>query len=403
MKRITAIIALLLVCAMSISANTIAEAANDFNHIVDNVGLFTSEDLALYEKTAKELSDKYRCGVYYVSVDDYTKIAEGGAGDAAQYIYEKYDLGYGEERDGLIMLVSVAEGDYGLFKQGFIVDVLDGKPLLKDAVGDSWKGDKGVIEKFFSDLQAYLSLSAINAESYVTDTYGLLTTDEEATLEAKAAELSLKYGCGVYIIIVDDYSKYGRGNAFDAASDVFEACKLGEGPNNAGILLMMSMKWRDITIITNESGLAMVSADAKDWLEVKYLKHFKNNEWFDGYDAFLTNLETVLKMSAEGSPMTWLTFPETRAFGILVAILGGLGISYLVMKRIRDKMKSVFAAATADAYITQGGVSITKSIDEFSHKTTVRHRVSSSSSSGRSGGGSRSSNSRGFSGKSSKF
>lgn len=314
------------------------------------------------------------------------------------------------------------------------MELIDDRQLLDecvDAYGDNGYSD--ILDAYLARMQAILSDSSalpttekqalpknalptekqalrearqtayIDRDGYVTDLRGLLTADVEAALEEKAAEMSGKYGCGVYVIIVDDYKQYGKGSAYDVAGDVFLACDLGEGAQKAGVLLMMSMAERDVTILTNEAGHAMVGPDAKDWLAVKYLKHFKKNNWAAGFDTFLTKLDTVLQMAAEGKPMTWRTYPETILFGVLVALLGGFGISYLLLVLIRNRMKSVFSASFADEYITQGGVNITKSVDEFSHKTTTRRKIETSKSSGGGSGGSRSSDSRGFSGRSDKF
>lgn len=42
----------------------------------------------------------------------------------------------------------------------------------------------------------------------ITDTVGLLTSDEDLTLEARAEEISAQYGVGIYLLILEDYSEY---------------------------------------------------------------------------------------------------------------------------------------------------------------------------------------------------
>ena len=43
---------------------------------------------------------------------------------------------------------------------------------------------------------------------YLIDEPGLLTRDEAETLESRAAELTGRYGIGVYIAVVDDFTDY---------------------------------------------------------------------------------------------------------------------------------------------------------------------------------------------------
>ncbi len=419
MKRIFSIVLILLLCAATIAALAEAAPAAELDHITDDAGIFNDDELEMYENWARAISDEYQCGVYFATTEDYTQNADGEIDEVAEYIYKVCHLGYGENKDGVLMLVSTAEGNCAVVSQGTALDALGDQQLLLDECVDAYgeNGYRDMLDAFLDRTQTAFAAgfarptnampkrnaAYIDLDGYVTDVYGLLTADQESALEGKAAELSGKYGCGVYIIIVDDYLQYGKGSPYDVAGDVFLACDLGEGPDNAGVLLMMSMADRDVTILTNEGGHAMIGPDAKDWLAVKYLKFFKKNAWAEGYETYLSKLETVLKMAAQGKPMTWITYPESTLFGVLVASLGGLGISYFLLSIFRDRMKSVFKAASADNYIAQGGVAITASSDTFSHRTTTRQKVESSSSSGGRSGGSRGSDHRGFSGRSDKF
>ena len=52
---------------------------------------------------------------------------------------------------------------------------------------------------------AYAS-SAGSSLGYVNDAVGLLSLDEQQELETTASQLAERYGCGVYVIIVDEYT-----------------------------------------------------------------------------------------------------------------------------------------------------------------------------------------------------
>ncbi len=421
-KTISVFLVFLLLCTLAVPTFA-AEGAETLRYVTDDAGVFSAEELALFEETAKGLSEAYACGVYFVTLEDYTQISDGEPYDAAEQIYDEWQMGYAGSGDGVLLMVSTDGGNCALVSQGTAVDAIDDLQSLLDECVDAY-GDNGyadITNAYYARVNAIFAenLPAISPpevptapaasqfpapelDGYVTDLPGILSADDEAALESKAADLSGQYGCGVYIIIVDDYKKYGSGSAYTVAGDVFLACNLGEGPQKAGVLLLMSMKERDVTILTNEAGHAMVGPDAKDWLASKYLKHFKKNAWAQGYDAYLTNLAAVLEMAAKGKPMTMTTFPESIAFGWLLSILGGFGIAYLLLAGKRNKMVSVFAASSAAEYIAQGGIQISKRSDTFVNKTTTRRKIETNSSSGGSSG-SRSSDSRGFSGRSDKF
>jgi len=67
-------------------------------------------------------------------------------------------------------------------------------------------------------------------------------------------------------------------------------------------------------------------------------------------------------------------------------ILIPLIIALIVVAVLNNKMKSVAMAAEASEYVV-GDVDITESYDRFTHTTTTRVKIQSSSS-GKSGGGS---------------
>ena len=56
---------------------------------------------------------------------------------------------------------------------------------------------------------------------FVSDTSGLMTTDQWQKLENTAKEISEQYQCGVYVVTLDDYRSYGSYNSFWDFSEDF--------------------------------------------------------------------------------------------------------------------------------------------------------------------------------------
>ena len=79
---------------------------------------------------------------------------------------------------------------------------------------------------------------------YLIDEPGLLTRDEAETLESRAAELTGRYGIGVYIAVVDDFTDYAS-DCETASEEIYLANGFGVGSEQNGILLMLSMADRD--------------------------------------------------------------------------------------------------------------------------------------------------------------
>ena len=68
------------------------------------------------------------------------------------------------------------------------------------------------------------SAFAENQESlpyYVSDTAGLMTTEEWQKLESEAERISEEYGCGVYLVTLDNFRDYGTYSSFWDFSEDF--------------------------------------------------------------------------------------------------------------------------------------------------------------------------------------
>ena len=96
---------------------------------------------------------------------------------------------------------------------------------------------------------------AITEGAAVTDLGGVLTAEELASLEDTAQSLADEYGCGVYALLLPDFTVYGYEDIFDFAQDVFEENALGLGDSQNGVLLAVSTETRDVSIaVHGDSG-----------------------------------------------------------------------------------------------------------------------------------------------------
>ncbi len=87
-------------------------------NVTDTAGLLTDEQNSQLEKHAAETAAKYGVGVYIVTVDDYRNVDEAGIYEATYGIYHTYAMGEGAERSGILLLLSMADRDFGLFRYG---------------------------------------------------------------------------------------------------------------------------------------------------------------------------------------------------------------------------------------------------------------------------------------------
>ena len=86
-------------------------------YVFDISDLLTYEEWEELEARAADISKRQHCGVYFALVDDYTVIADD-VYEATYQIYHELELGSGEDRDGIIVLLSMDNRKYAMFVYG---------------------------------------------------------------------------------------------------------------------------------------------------------------------------------------------------------------------------------------------------------------------------------------------
>lgn len=218
---------------------------------------------------------------------------------------------------------------------------------------------------------------------YITDVYGILTDEQNAQMEAEAERISLQYGCGIYVVAVDDYQNYGSGGVFDVAAEIYHEYTLGEGEGRNGIILLLSMKARDYAIFVygadaeyafNEYGLVK--------LEDEFLDDFAQNRWFDGVSDYIDTCENYLELAKEGKPVS-----KSKGPAIAIVVAGSMVIALIVCLVMNSGMKNVSKQVSAVQYISGDGLQLSKERDIYSHTTETRTKIEKESSKSESGSG----------------
>ena len=115
MKRKTALFLLL---TLLLALLVIPAQATELGYVTDAAGLLTDQQWDTLETLCGSISDRYQCGVYIVTVEDFTEYGTGDVFEVTYGIYHDYQLGKGADRNGLILLLSMAERDFALFVYG---------------------------------------------------------------------------------------------------------------------------------------------------------------------------------------------------------------------------------------------------------------------------------------------
>ena len=117
-KRVICLLLVLTaVLALCGSVSVMASGA-ELYYVTDDAGILTEEEDLKLEAMAEQVSQTYGVGVYIVTVEDYEEFEIGTVYETTYTIYHEYNMGEGEDRDGIMLLLSMAERDWAMFCYG---------------------------------------------------------------------------------------------------------------------------------------------------------------------------------------------------------------------------------------------------------------------------------------------
>lgn len=265
---------------------------------------------------------------------------------------------------------------------------------------------------------------------HVLDNAGLLSESERASLENTAAALSERCECSLYIVTVQDFTELDS-DVREAAMGIYRYYELGWGEGHDGVILLLSMADRDFCFAGYGKGETICDGDSGFWIEDQFLDNFRSNDWYGGFEDYLTACGEQLRKLEAGEDLgsaekitgdDGLDYhsynyedaarrsreEKTARSGakILVIVIVPLLAALVTCSIFKAQMKTARAAARADRYLKPRSLNLRVKEDVFTHRTEHREVIETDSgtrSGGHSGGGSSSFHSGGFSGRSGKF
>ncbi len=145
----------------------------------------------------------------------------------------------------------------------------------------------------------------------VVDEAGLLTGEEARDLEIRTGEISEKYGMDVVILTVSSLDGWDS-EAY--ADDYYDSHGYGLGTESSGVLLLLSMEYRDWAISTcGEAVYALTDYGIQDVFS-QISRYLADDEYYDAFDAYLEALEVYFDAYAQGNPIDGWT-PEYEGPG----------------------------------------------------------------------------------------
>ncbi len=112
-------------------------------YVYNDAQILTIEDAYNLNVKATEIAENYQCAVYIMALEDYYMFGDTPE-LCAEYLYEYLDLGYGDGKDGIMLMLSMAERDawllgYGDWANYTMTDY--GRDVIFDEILDNFTED----------------------------------------------------------------------------------------------------------------------------------------------------------------------------------------------------------------------------------------------------------------------
>ncbi len=254
---------------------------------------------------------------------------------------------------------------------------------------------------------------ASSALPRVVDGADLLTSDEEAALEQKIAEVAGEYNFDIVVVTAQNLE--GK-TATAFADDYFDYNGYGYGSNYDGILFAIGMEEREWAISTCGYGLVAFTDYSTDLMGENIIPYLSDGDYYKAFETFVEMSEDTLWQAAYDDPYdvdnqnpsyddSSVGSLASGLVMLLPALLIGFVISILIALGFKAQLKTARPESYAGSYTRRGSFNLRQSNDIYLFSRTSRVRIDNDSSS-RSGGGTsshRSSSGRSHGGSSGRF
>ena len=161
----------LILCLMLMASLTITASANTYDvdftadgNVIDLAGIITPEQDTALEAVTAEMANTYACGCYILLTDNYYAFASS-IENAVIDIYHGNNLGVGNGRDGILLLMDPVNREFAFFVYGNHAEYIFnayGQDLLEDVFLDDFSENQwyGGLEDFAYECREYMDLAA---------------------------------------------------------------------------------------------------------------------------------------------------------------------------------------------------------------------------------------------------
>ena len=212
------------------------------------------------------------------------------------------------------------------------------------------------------------------SDRYVYDEAELLTSGEEAALEAKLEEIGEAYSSQLVVYTISSFD----GDLDRETNRIYDEMGFGYGDSGDGVLLLVCMEPRQYRILSNGLTFTAIGMDEIDVIGNAVAPCLTRGDYTEAFDTFAEECAYYLEGSTNG-------FPFNFGKNLLICVAIAIVVAFIVTSILKGQLKSVRQQKQANAYVKAGSMQVTLSNDIFLYRNVSRVKKEPPKSSGSSG------------------
>ena len=171
-KRILSFMTILILC-LGLAVPAFAEEtegfANEYPRVIDNAELLSADERELLTSKLDEISTRQKVDVTVATTDTLDGLT---VSDYAERFYESHNYGYGPDKDGTILLISMEDHDWYMATYGYAITAFTDAGIQyigEEMTGDLSDGDFAAAFDIFADECDNFITQAKTGEPYDID------------------------------------------------------------------------------------------------------------------------------------------------------------------------------------------------------------------------------------------
>lgn len=212
-------------------------------------------------------------------------------------------------------------------------------------------------------------------KDYVVDNADLLSDSEETQLEQSLSSKSRELG---FDIVVVTEESTGDKSAEAYADDFYDYNGYGQGDDNDGCILLISMENRDWHISTTGYGITALTDRGIQYIADQFLESLSDGNYSNAFNIFADQVEIFVEQARTGEPFDSGNLPaKKKAFhpmfavwGLVLGLLSALGVT----GGMKAKMRPVGFASAAKEYLNKDSFKLTGRSDTFITASVTRQK-----------------------------